>query len=59
MEKDEHCIVCGKQGTEGLFIFNSFVCKNCEQEMVATDACDDKYLYFIKQMRQIWMKQNA
>jgi hypothetical protein len=60
MEQEDHnCIVCGNGGKEGIFIFNSFVCKHCEQEIVMTDAADDKYSFFIRQMRQIWLKQNA
>ncbi|WCK54609.1 sigma factor G inhibitor Gin [Aneurinibacillus sp. Ricciae_BoGa-3] len=59
MEREDHCIVCGRKDREGIFIFTAFVCRSCEQEMVTTEVNEDKYLYFIKQMRQIWLKQNA
>jgi hypothetical protein len=60
MERDNHsCIVCGKEEMDGISIFDCFVCRNCEQEIVTTDARDDRYLFFINQMRKIWLKQNA
>lgn len=54
-----NCIVCSQDEPEGIFIFDSFVCRHCETEMIKTDATEDKYMFFIKQMRQIWLKQNA
>lgn len=54
-----NCIVCDQEEPEGIFIFDSFVCRNCEAEMIKTDTAEDKYMFFIKQMRQIWLKQNA
>ncbi|GEN34593.1 sigma factor G inhibitor Gin [Aneurinibacillus danicus] len=53
------CIVCGNKEARGIFIFDSFVCQQCEQEIVATDASEDKYRFFIRQMRRIWLRQNA
>jgi hypothetical protein len=58
-KEDRSCIVCGREEKLGIFIFDSFVCQRCEQEIVATDTAEDKYHFFIRQMRQIWLKQNA
>lgn len=53
------CIVCGEQCKDGLMIWKEFVCRSCENEMVNTDVKDEKYPFFIKQMRQIWLKKDA
>lgn len=58
-QENRSCIVCGNEETQGIFIFDSFVCQRCEQEIVTTDASEDKYRFFIRQMRSIWLKQNA
>ncbi len=54
------CIVCSKEDQPvGIYIWNHFICKDCEGEMVETDVKDQKYPFFIKQMRKIWLKENA
>jgi len=55
----QSCIVCGQQCAIGIAICDQFICHSCEQEMVKTDVHDEKYPFFIKQMRQIWLKKNA
>jgi hypothetical protein len=53
------CIVCSKENEVGMYIWDQFICKNCEGEMVKTEVYDEKYPFFIKQMRKIWLKENA
>ncbi|WJH36348.1 sigma factor G inhibitor Gin [Paenibacillus aurantius] len=53
------CIICGETGREGIHIVTEFICVECEAEMVQTDVRDEKYPFFIHQMRQIWYKKNA
>ncbi|WP_051541361.1 sigma factor G inhibitor Gin [Caldalkalibacillus mannanilyticus] len=53
------CIVCSKEHHIGIHIWDHFICKECEGEMVSTDVVDEKYPFFIKQMRKIWLKENA
>ncbi|MFM1655422.1 sigma factor G inhibitor Gin [Brevibacillus sp. B_LB10_24] len=55
----QRCIVCGEERTVGIAIWDQFICHPCEQEMVKTDVLDEKYPFFIKQMRRIWLKENA
>ena len=54
------CIVClREEQSVGIHIWDQFICKDCEEEMVRTDTQDEKYLFFIKQMKKIWLKENA
>jgi hypothetical protein len=54
------CIVCLKKDQPiGIHIWKQFICKECEGEMVMTDVKDQKYPFFIKQMKKIWLKENA
>lgn len=55
------CIICEqpKQAAEGIFLVSEFICNACENEIVNTDVKDDRYPFFIHQMKQIWYKQNA
>lgn len=55
------CIVCGelKPHDQGLRIVTEFICGSCEKEMVQTDVLDEKYPFYVHQMRQIWIHKNA
>lgn len=53
------CIVCSQKKDIGICIWSQFICQSCEGEMVATEVYDEKYPFFIKQMRKIWLKENA
>lgn len=57
--EDRRCIICGKEQTNGLFIYESFVCQACEREMVRTNVEDEKYQLFITKLKKIWLRQNA
>ncbi|EFM10958.1 Sigma-G inhibitor, Gin [Paenibacillus curdlanolyticus YK9] len=55
------CIICGefKREEEGIHIVTEFICEDCEVDMVATDVNDDRYPFYIHQMKQIWVQRNA
>lgn len=54
------CIVCTEAKIEGMMIWSSFICRECEEEMVKTEVHEEKYPFFIKQMRKLWkLKENA
>jgi transcription initiation factor IIE alpha subunit len=60
--KSDHlpqCIVCSEKSEQGMYIWSQFICKQCEGEMVETEVCDEKYSFFVKQMKKIWLKENA
>lgn len=48
------CIICGQMSSEGIAICNEFICEKCEAEIVQTDVKDEKYPFFIHQMRVLW-----
>jgi hypothetical protein len=53
------CIVCLKEQMIGIYIWDHFICRDCEGEMVVTDVCDEKYPFFIQRMRKLWLQENA
>ncbi len=60
MEKvAQRCIVCEQEQNDGIAICEQFICQRCEQEMVNTDVQDEKYPFFIHQMRRIWLRKDA
>jgi hypothetical protein len=57
--RETTCIVCGEARAEGITIIGEFICEACESEMVQTDVKDEKYPFFIHQLRQIWYSRDA
>lgn len=53
------CIVCSRERMEGISITQQFICRDCEGEMVSTDVHEEKYPFFIRQMKKIWVKENV
>jgi hypothetical protein len=50
------CIVCGERKEEGITVVSEFICTSCESEMVQTKVEDEKYPFFIRQLRQLWVR---
>jgi hypothetical protein len=53
------CIICGQLKSNGIRILSEFICEVCEAEMVQTDVQDERYPYFIHQMKQILYRKDA
>ena len=53
------CMICLQERDEGIRICEEFICLSCEREMVSTDVKDERYPFFVHQMRQIWHHKNA
>ncbi|UHA75357.1 sigma factor G inhibitor Gin [Paenibacillus sp. 481] len=59
MESTQCCIVCNNATTDGIVVVNQFICTSCEQEMVRTDVEDEKYNYFIHQLKRLWVHMHV
>lgn len=61
MEQTERklCIVCGEPKEEGITIVTEFICTSCESEMVHTKVEDERYPFFVRRMKQLWLRFHA
>jgi hypothetical protein len=61
MEENERktCIVCGEPKEEGITIVSEFICTSCESEMVHTKVEDERYPFFVRQMKRLWVRFHA
>ena len=53
MTEDLECTVCNQSKGQGIVVVDSFICADCEYEIVRTDVWDGKYSFFITQLKQI------
>ncbi|MCD7036621.1 sigma factor G inhibitor Gin [Metabacillus sp. GX 13764] len=49
----ESCIVCEEKKPEGIHLYTSFICHECEAEMVRTKTDEPRYSYFIDKLKRV------
>ena len=47
------CIICECQKDRGILLYQSFICRDCEVEIIQTDTSDPKYRYYLKQLKKV------
>lgn len=50
------CIICGKKKGSGIKVNNAFICSECEKEIINTEVENEKYYFFVKQMKEFCLK---
>ena len=53
----EKCLICEQNKLEGIHLFQSFICLECEREIINTKTNDPKYQYFVYQMAKVRILQ--
>ena len=53
MEHKDQCIICEENKEKGIFILQSFICLECENDILQTDTSSPYYSFIIKQMRKL------
>ena len=53
MVDNERCIICQVSSAEGITILDSFLCTDCEQEIVRTEVDDTRYTMFVSKLREL------
>lgn len=49
----EICIVCDREKSVGIHLYTSFICVDCEREMISTQTSDPKYQYYLEKLRRV------
>lgn len=53
----EVCVVCEQSKPKGIHLYTSFICVDCERELISTQTADPKYTYFITKLKKINMPE--
>ncbi|MDQ0872078.1 hypothetical protein QFZ77_000737 [Paenibacillus sp. V4I3] len=53
------CMICEQQRMGGIHIIMAFICDECSSEMVKTNVNDQKYPFFVKQMKKVFYMGNS
>jgi len=50
------CMVCDRPKKEGITVASDFfICASCENEMVNTSVEDEKYPFFVRRLKPLWL----
>ncbi|NEW09620.1 inhibitor of sigma-G Gin [Paenibacillus sp. SYP-B3998] len=52
-------MICEQQRNGGIHIISAFICDECSSEMVRTEVRDQKYPFFVKQMKKVFYTKHA
>ncbi|MFE8698978.1 sigma factor G inhibitor Gin [Cytobacillus sp. FJAT-53684] len=50
---EEECVICEQAKQKGIHLYTSFICTDCEVDLISTDTSNPKYKYFLKQLRKV------
>ncbi|MDO9534186.1 MAG: sigma factor G inhibitor Gin [Bacillota bacterium] len=50
----KNCLCCGSVKGSGITVLSSFICLDCEQEIISASFHDRKYGRFIEILKEIW-----
>ncbi|OPH51273.1 hypothetical protein BC351_35275 [Paenibacillus ferrarius] len=53
------CMICEQQKLGGIHIITAFICDDCNNEIVQTNVNDQKYPFFVRQMRKVLYTGNS
>jgi hypothetical protein len=54
-EEWKTCRICGRPQPNGITVVaDFFICESCETEMVNTSVEDEKYPFFVRQLKPLW-----
>ncbi|MBA9029210.1 hypothetical protein HNP81_004573 [Peribacillus huizhouensis] len=50
---EETCIVCDQVKDDGIHLYTSFICKQCELDMIGTETDDPRYKYYLQRLKKV------
>ncbi|WP_035724707.1 sigma factor G inhibitor Gin [Gracilibacillus boraciitolerans] len=54
MENNKHvCGICDQTKKEGIFLYQLYICSECEKEILSIKSQDENYQYYVEKLRAI------
>lgn len=50
---EEECVICDQAKKRGIHLYTSFICTECEKELITTETDHPNYLYYLKKLRKV------
>jgi len=49
----ERCGICEEEKERGIYLYNLFICDECERNMIHTEPREEKYQYYLRKLKNI------
>lgn len=49
----ERCVICEENKAEGIHLYTSFICEQCEYNIIHTEVREAKYRYYIEKLKNM------
>ncbi|WP_409970777.1 sigma factor G inhibitor Gin [Bacillus sp. Bva_UNVM-123] len=49
----EECVICEQIKLRGIHLYTSFICTDCESDLISTDMSNPKYKFYLEQLKKI------
>ncbi|MDQ0216222.1 hypothetical protein J2S13_002662 [Oikeobacillus pervagus] len=49
----EVCIICELEKLRGIHLYTSFICLDCEKDMIHTETGEPNYQYYIRKLKKV------
>jgi hypothetical protein len=49
----ETCVICEQLKPKGIHLYTSFICTECERELIHARTSDSRYKFFLEQLKKI------
>jgi len=50
---EETCVICGGLKRQGIHLYTSFICTDCERDLIQTDTTDPKYKFYLQKLKKV------
>lgn len=50
---EEKCVICDDVKSRGIHLYTSFICTDCEHDLIKTETDDPKYKYYLNQLKKV------
>jgi hypothetical protein len=51
-QQGEICVICEEKKIKGIHLYTSFICSECEKDMIKTETNDPKYKHYLSQLKK-------
>lgn len=49
----DKCGICEESKARGIYLYNLFICIECEHNMIHTEPREEKYQYYLQKLKNI------
>lgn len=50
--QDKTCVICEEKKGKGIHLYTSFICSECENDLIKTETYDPKYKFYLDQLKK-------